>query len=78
MGLISTDSPLKKSSLVLGFTSIPYAEKGATGLWDHVRTQTATYDEGILSDGIRQTVLELEFAIRVLNEKGLAIGSRCY
>jgi hypothetical protein len=74
MGLISTDRPLKKSSLVLGFTSIPYAEKGATGLWDHVRTQTATYDEGILSDGIRQVVRELEFAIRVLNEKGLAMG----
>ena len=71
MGLISRDRPLKKGSLVLGFTSIPYAEKG---LWDHIRTQTTSADKEILSDSVRQTVRKLEFGIRVLNQKGLAVG----
>ncbi len=43
-------------------------------LWDHVRNRIATgessHDAGILSDGLLQTVRQLQFAIKVLNKKG--------
>ncbi len=74
-GLLSRDKVLKKASPILGFTSILYSEHEFMGLWDHVRTRTATGAEGILSDAVRQTVRVLESALHVLNQKGIAVGA---
>lgn len=68
MAFMSQDARLKKESLVLGFTSIPYFDKN---LWDQVRTD-ATGE--ILCDAVRRHIRNLEYAIRIFNQKGMALG----
>ena len=68
MAFMSQDTRLKKDSMVLGFTSIPYFDKN---LWDQVRTE-ATGES--LCDAVRRHIRNLEYAIRIFNQKGMALG----
>lgn len=68
MAFMSQDTRLNKESMVLGFTSIPYFDKN---LWDQVRTE-ATGES--LCDAVRRHIRNLEYAIRIFNQKGMALG----
>ena len=73
MALISQDKFLKKNSMVLGFTSIPHTDKC---VWNEVRKQVASFhDQEKLSDGLRMRVRQFEFAIKIFNQKGMALGA---
>jgi hypothetical protein len=72
MALVSQEPILKRGSMVLGFTSIPHADKV---LWDNIwgRDNTTGNDEK-LCDGLRVCLRQLVFAIYTFNQKGLALG----
>ena len=70
MGLLSQQSPLRNSSRVLGFTTIPCIGKRLCNLFQ----DCAQNDGQALSEGLRTVVRQAVFATKFLNEKGMAMS----
>jgi hypothetical protein len=73
IGFVSPDRVLKKGSMVLGFTTMPFAERN---FWDELGSHLAVGTDGVtvLADRFRILLRHLEFATKIFNQKGVALG----
>ena len=60
--------------MVLGFTTMPFAERN---FWDELGSHLAVGTDGVtvLADRFRILLRHLEFATKIFNQKGVALGS---